>query len=729
MSGTPRLTLVPRFSQNTPYDREDILVKLDQLISPKGAHSARSVVLHGIPEIGKTTVAAGYATKKFEYGIYDFVLWVQGQNSVSIAQSFTKIAHRLDLNGADAKSHDHNHYLVQKWLQSQGAPVLIVFDQVKSLESIEPYWPASGRETVIITTHESRLAFKDIEHDILVNRWDNETGSEFLLKQLQKNEHFEADTASAVALSETMGGHPALLTACATYVVEAKISLAEYRNLKPWNNLKTEAARESSTWALIFDQFSEDSQHLMATLCYLDPRIDPSKLLRENGSKNFPYHLDFCNHESEFSDALHKPKALGFIKASQDGGTLVIETSVQTCLRKIFPLECRQKSFNTAAELLVGVFPDRELAESQLYNKWEICNTYLRHVMHLKECFDKEMAISKEFKAPREFCILLEIAQRFLSETNNMKECMNLCQANLRALKRLGQDPEQADFEAAILSHQAQATESLGDPEKAIELNKEVYNIRLKQEQVQKPGNSTAELKTAKTRLAKVANNVGYCCDTANIHEEAKKWFIKSEEIWTSMINDKLEEQPRPARHVANHARCLTYLRNFDEEVESKFKMAIIELQNEDPINQAIALFGRATLLRKQSKFKEAKEQYFGARSAWQKLDGTGFHPFSAACGYRLGTCCLRLEEFRAAISHLEESCEQSKVWKADRPVEHARGLLMLSEALEADSTSTQADRDAHKRDAEALLRNAHIDPMQDNIVDACDDRVPIFWR
>jgi NB-ARC domain len=116
-----RCLMLPKAKTTRIFDRLDLFQQLDQVlqIEAKGA-AFRSVALHGLNGVGKSTVAAGFVLEKFNKGVFDVVLWVQGEKLASLRQSFTDIAMRLKLPGAMPQAHDENLTLVNDWLQSTG---------------------------------------------------------------------------------------------------------------------------------------------------------------------------------------------------------------------------------------------------------------------------------------------------------------------------------------------------------------------------------------------------------------------------------------------------------------------------------------------------------------------------------------------------------------------------------------------------------------------------------
>lgn len=158
----------------------------------------------------------------------------------------------------------------------------------------------------------------------------------------------------------------------------------------------------------------------------------------------------------------------------------------------------------------------------------------------------------------------------FLSEMSRMTELFSVCETNLRALDLLADDLKKLDLRTSIFSHQAQALESLGQPHEAIKLNLSCYDIRL------------AEMN--KPLLCLTANNIAYCYNTANEHEKALEWYLKSKEWW---IEASQEAQEQPPWHLTNRARCLIHLERYTEAAEL-LEISIPRLKTETPQNWAM---------------------------------------------------------------------------------------------------------------------------------------------
>jgi hypothetical protein len=116
-----RCCMLPFAKTTRFFDRIDVFEKLDQLLGPTaGRASFRSVALHGLGGVGKSTIASTYIERKFDENDYDVILWARSEKPSSLRQSITDIAMRLKLPGAQPQTHDENLILVQDWFQSTG---------------------------------------------------------------------------------------------------------------------------------------------------------------------------------------------------------------------------------------------------------------------------------------------------------------------------------------------------------------------------------------------------------------------------------------------------------------------------------------------------------------------------------------------------------------------------------------------------------------------------------
>jgi hypothetical protein len=161
----------------------------------------------------------------------------------------------------------------------------------------------------------------------------------------------------------------------------------------------------------------------------------------------------------------------------------------------------------------------------------------------------------------------------YLYELNQLNQVDDLCAVNLVAIEGLTHEAAKEDLKATILSHQANAAESRGDAARAIELNKQVYETRLKQNDL--------------TLLYYTASNLGYCNNTANDHKIALIHFESAESWRKKLMDSQAKTDPCPAGILTNKARCLVYLDDFAA-VQALLDVVVPGLQSEKPLNSAM---------------------------------------------------------------------------------------------------------------------------------------------
>lgn len=99
------LTMIAKTRNENFYGREEELRKLDEFLGERGLANLRTYTIYGRRGIGKTDIALEYAYRNPSH--FDAIFWVQCQTSVSLRQSFTKMAMALNLPGADGNG-EHN---------------------------------------------------------------------------------------------------------------------------------------------------------------------------------------------------------------------------------------------------------------------------------------------------------------------------------------------------------------------------------------------------------------------------------------------------------------------------------------------------------------------------------------------------------------------------------------------------------------------------------------------
>lgn len=110
------------------FNRTDVGIQIDAYFADQNQNadqSFRSLALYGLGGVGKSCVALKYSETRRRRGDLDAMLWIASEKEVSIRQSFTDVAMRLQLPDVRPKDHDENRTLVLDWLRTTSKPVPI----------------------------------------------------------------------------------------------------------------------------------------------------------------------------------------------------------------------------------------------------------------------------------------------------------------------------------------------------------------------------------------------------------------------------------------------------------------------------------------------------------------------------------------------------------------------------------------------------------------------------
>lgn len=316
-----RFLMLPQTKTTRFFDRLEIFDYLDQALHPTVANtSLQSVTMHGLGGVGKSTIASAYVQKKFEENVFDVCLWVCGEESSSLRESFTGIAMRLKLDGAQQHNHDENLILVQDWFQSTGKSKsqivkiqslgglissrnidcrwLIVYDNVETLDVLEQYWPVSSRGRAIITTRNRSMAFQPACSGLEITSWDAQAGSQFFLFLLKNGIgcELEVERNSAFTLSDRLGGHALAISHMASLIHDGELSIHEFMTMYMKDPRGFHAINELvALWDFSFKSLDQNCLSLLGVLSYLMPDNIPQRLFETDIHGKLPSDLDFCS--------------------------------------------------------------------------------------------------------------------------------------------------------------------------------------------------------------------------------------------------------------------------------------------------------------------------------------------------------------------------------------------------------------------------------------------------
>jgi tetratricopeptide (TPR) repeat protein len=153
-----------------------------------------------------------------------------------------------------------------------------------------------------------------------------------------------------------------------------------------------------------------------------------------------------------------------------------------------------------------------------------------------------------------------------------LDELEDMCRVNLIAVKSLDDTEHATDITASTLSHLAQMYESLGSADKAVKLNQEGLELRLR------------EVPLKLHLICGFENNLGCAYNTANDHVAALAILEKSLDTWNRALEQEGKPPAREPVITANIGRCLFYLGKMAD-ARQHVDLAIEEFKKTKPIN------------------------------------------------------------------------------------------------------------------------------------------------
>ncbi|KAI1313744.1 NB-ARC and TPR domain protein [Xylaria venustula] len=712
------------------FDRTEDIIQMDRYFN-NGAQNAnqpfRSLALYGIGGVGKSSVALRYAESRIHRKELDAMFWIAGEKEVTIRQSFTEIAMRLKLPGAQPRDHDQNRTLVLDWLQNTECKWLLVFDNVESDDLLATYWPTASRGQAVVTTRNHNFAFYPADGGLEITEWNTEKGSRFLVHLLStdiSNQLTEEEAQSALELSSNLSGHALALSLMAGLIHRRSWSIEEFVGIYKRQPQKVHGIFGNNSinalWDMSFRSLNEKASAILGVLAFLSPDNIPQALFEPKSPKAFPDSLEFCNDPFDFSDEMETLMTLALVKRNKEQRTFSIHRLVQASFRHFISRERLQKSFNDATLLVSAAFPRKDTEFAQMYHLWNQCSIYLPHVLSLKDSFREQKKANSEFSALMLYCDLNNACQRYLIETNGYNDLLELSEVNSIALPTIPpqQWSVQTDLEGSLASHRGQVLARVSRTEEGIKQLKLAYDLYCKDQ----PRNLREE--------AWCAENLADGIASINDFPQAVDYQEKARDHWLDWAKDNSEDKTEwPAILKWGMGTNLIWA-GHPRRSKDVLTQGLTQLEAARPYNWAMAAYTNyslGTVDRANGDFKSAETRFTAAYNKWISGDNLRSDPFCGACIYRMGCVALDQGNVETAIKHLREASIITERHKARMPAEHARSLYKLSKALARDSRTEESAK--LREESTRLLLSRSPLAKDSDCEKTFDDLVFIWWR
>ncbi|MFF3257387.1 tetratricopeptide repeat protein [Actinacidiphila glaucinigra] len=210
--------------------RTSLRERIDEARSRSGKTVVLTQVLSGGGGVGKSQLAAAYATDAFESGS-DVVMWVTATDVQQVIALYAQAAARVKAPGADGQDLEADANAFLTWLSITTRRWMVVLDDIKDPAAMGPWWPTSrtGTGWTLATTrlHDSRLTGGGRTRVDIGVYTPTEAGT-YLDTRLANDGMAHLFDDHARALAETLGHLPLALGHAAAYMINEDIPCGTY---------------------------------------------------------------------------------------------------------------------------------------------------------------------------------------------------------------------------------------------------------------------------------------------------------------------------------------------------------------------------------------------------------------------------------------------------------------------------------------------------------------------
>jgi tetratricopeptide (TPR) repeat protein len=374
--------------------RENVLKELHQVLS-----KTRRAALGGMGGMGKTRTAIEYAYR--HRSEYHAVFWIRAETKSSIISGFIEIATLLKLREIDDYLKEEAAISkVQLWL-SEHPGWLLVFDNVSDFSTIRDFIARCGDGYVLMTTR--MQAIRGIAKPIKLDKMLTEEGALLLLRsahrineQAQLEKAKPSDLASALTISNELGGLPLALEHASAFIEENFLSPEDYlhlyrqegKKIRAWHGELAEKEQPSVTitFSLAFESvaaMNAASADLLRLCAFLSPDAIPEEVLIEGYNSLGDNIKSVATNDFLRTEMIKAAARLSLLTRDPDAKTLSIHLLVQDVLRDGMDNETQRMWVERAVFAL-----NRAFAERDYFQNWSQCWRLLPHLQACKKLIE-----------------------------------------------------------------------------------------------------------------------------------------------------------------------------------------------------------------------------------------------------------------------------------------------------------------------------------------------------
>jgi tetratricopeptide (TPR) repeat protein len=618
--------------------REDILAQLRSALT-SGQIAAWKQALTGLGGTGKSQIAAEYA---YRYQTeYRFIWWLQSEEPAALASNYAGLAQELNLPEKSDADQTAIIAAVKRWL-GENRNWLLIFDNVKAPEDIEPYLPREGTGHVVITSRNPN--WRGSAGHVPIQVFKRSESVDFIIKRTKQESRERADE-----LADALGDLPLALEQAGAYMEERAVSIADYLKLLQDHRSEVLERGESAaypktiatTWEISLQAIKKDfpeAVDLLKLSAFLAPDDIPKSLLTE-GAEDLPEPLrSVLKNPIKLNDAVAALRRYSLINVADD--KFSIHRLVQAVIQDILNEDEKKQWAEAAVKLVNKAFP----FDSDDVRTWPVCSSLLSHAL-ISTKLAEELEV-----APEKTTRLLNQAGLYLKGKADLLEAKALYKRAL-AIDEKVHGPDSNDV-AIEVSNLGMVLKDLGDLDGA----KRCYERALAiQEGLFGPDHNTVAID--------LSNLGGVLSDQGDL-KEAKKLYERA-----LAIGEKVHgpDQPQVATYANNLGVVLKSLGDL-KEAKKLYERALAigeKIYGPDHPKVAIRVNNIGTVLQDLGDLKEAKRLYERALAIDEKAYGPD-HPEVATDVSNLGVVLKDLGDLKKAKMCYERALTIRRKWLGD---------------------------------------------------------------
>jgi NB-ARC domain/Tetratricopeptide repeat len=347
----------------------------DELDAALADGSLRSAVLSGLGGAGKTQLAADLVARAVRDRRVDLVVWINAGSRDSVLRGYARAL--SELYDGDSAGLDES---AERFLDRLGTTPLrwlVVFDDLAEPGVLHGLWPtALGPGRTVVTTRRRDAALAAGGRRVVPVRMFTPAEAAGYLRA--KLEPYGELTAGAEELATDLGLLPLALSQAAAYILDRRISCADYRDRLAADRLAAvipepaalpddQAVTLGRIWSLSVDRADELTpaglaRPALVLLSVLDPNGVPALLFRSEPV--LAYLREFrAVGPAAGRDALTCLDRLSLVDLDARGPAELVRVHalVQRATRDRLSASTVDRLVRTAADGLLAAWPDREL--------------------------------------------------------------------------------------------------------------------------------------------------------------------------------------------------------------------------------------------------------------------------------------------------------------------------------------------------------------------------------